>query len=83
MLNPATYMMKNEPISDTGMSISGRSAMSQSRKNRKMMRMTSANAMMSVWHTSAMECLTNRVLSITASTCRSLGSSFLIRSKRL
>ena len=34
MVNPIRYMIKNAPISDTGISISGRSAMSQSRKKR-------------------------------------------------
>ncbi len=40
---PNKYMMKNVAISDTGMSISGRTAMRKSRKNRKMISTTRMN----------------------------------------
>ena len=42
--NPAAYMMKNVPISDTGMTMQGMSVTRQLRRKRKMMMMTSMKA---------------------------------------
>ena len=41
---PIRYMTKNEPISDTGMTMHGMRVTRQSRKNRKMMMITSTKA---------------------------------------
>ncbi len=79
---PSRYMTKNVPMSETGMSMSGRNAMAQSRKNRKMMRMTSRSAMSSVSSTSLSDCRTNRVLSNTSSNTYSGGVCFLMSARR-
>ena len=42
--NPATYMMKKVPISDTGMTMQGISVTRQLRRKRKMMMITSTKA---------------------------------------
>ena len=42
--NPATYIRKKVPISDTGITIHGISVTRQLRRNRKMMMITSRNA---------------------------------------
>ena len=57
------YMMKNEPTSDTGITRQGISVTRQSRKNRKMMTITSTKAMYTVSFTSEMEARMNFVLS--------------------
>ena len=41
---PATYMMKNVPISETGITMQGMSVTRQFRRKRKMMMMTSTKA---------------------------------------
>ena len=61
--NPARYMIKNAPINETGISINGRNAMSQSRKKRKIISTTNKKAMSNVSSTSVIEVLIKRVLS--------------------
>src|SRR5690348_995483 len=52
-VNPATYIIKNVDTSEIGISINGRSAISQSRKNKNITNTTSANAIPIVSSTSA------------------------------
>ena len=42
--NPAAYMMKNVPISETGITMQGMSVTRQLRRKRKMMMITSTKA---------------------------------------
>ena len=42
--NPATYMMKNVPMSETGITMQGMSVTRQLRRKRKMMMITSTKA---------------------------------------
>ena len=58
------YMIKNVEISEIGISINGRIAMSQLRKKKNITSTTSINAMMSVSFTSASELRIFFVLSI-------------------
>ena len=60
---PSRYMIKNAPMSDTGMTIQGTSVTRQSRKKRKMIMITSTKASMTVSFTSAIEARMKRVLS--------------------
>ena len=53
MEKPAMYMMKKVAISEIGISINGRIAISQLRKKKKITSTTSTKAMMSVSFTSA------------------------------
>ena len=63
MENPATYITKNAPMSDTGITMHGTSVTRQSRKNRKMMMITKMKASYTVLSTSLMEARMKRVLS--------------------
>ena len=63
MENPATYITKNAPIRETGITIQGISVTRQSRRKRKMMMITSTKASYTVLSTSAMEARIKRVLS--------------------
>ena len=60
---PNRYIIKNEPISETGISISGRNAIIQFLKKRNTIKITSVIAMRSVSITSETLCLTNLDLS--------------------
>ncbi len=61
--NPKRYMIKKDPISETGMSINGRRAMTQLRKKRNTISTTREIATRRVSATSVTDCLTNLVLS--------------------
>ena len=61
--NPNMYMMKKEPMSDTGITIHGINVTRQSRKNRKMITITNTKATYTVSFTSEMEARMNLVLS--------------------
>ena len=63
MENPSRYITKNAPISDTGITRQGMSVTRQSRRNRKMMMITSTKASYTVLSTSAIEARMNFVLS--------------------
>ena len=63
MENPATYITKNAPMSETGITIQGISVTRQSRRNRKMMMITSTNASYTVFFTSSIDARMNLVLS--------------------
>ena len=63
MENPATYITKNAPMSDTGITIHGMSVTRQSRRKRKMMMITSTNASYTVFFTSLIDARMNLVLS--------------------
>ena len=54
MLKPDTYMMKNDPISEIGIAITGIKVVRQFRRKMKMMRTTSPKAMRMVSSTSRM-----------------------------
>ena len=75
---PNMYMIKNAPINETGISISGRNAISQSRKNRKIINTTNKNAIKRVSPTSVIDLRINFVLSSAISSLISLGTSFFI-----
>jgi len=57
------YITKKAPINETGITMQGISVTRQSRKNRKMMMITSTNASYTVLFTSSMEARINLVLS--------------------
>ena len=63
MEKPATYITKNAPISDTGMTMHGIKVTRQSRRKRKIIMITSTKASYTVLSTSAMEARMNLVLS--------------------
>ena len=63
MENPKMYIIKNEPISDTGISMRGRNAITQSLKNRKMIITTRIIAIINVSVTSFTDWRTNFDLS--------------------
>ena len=63
MENPARYMTKNAPISDTGITMHGTSVTRQSRKKRKMMMITRIKATYTVSFTSLIDARINLVLS--------------------
>ena len=75
--NPHKYMMKNVAINDTGISISGRNAMAQFLKNKKMIKTTSMIDINNVSATSTTDFLMNNVLSSAISNLISEGRSFL------
>ena len=62
--NPETYMIKKVAIKEIGISINGRIAISQSRKNTNITSITKIKAMMSVSFTSLIECRILTVLSM-------------------
>ena len=53
--NPAKYITKKAPIKDTGITIHGTSVTRQSRRNKKMIMITSTNASYTVLFTSLIE----------------------------
>ena len=63
MEKPQTYIIKNAPISDTGITIHGTKVTRQSRKKRNMMIITSTKASYTVDFTSLIEARIKRVLS--------------------
>ena len=79
---PAMYITKNAPISDTGITIHGTNVTRQSRRNRKMMIITSRNASYTVLFTSSIDARMNFVLSKLYVYSMSSGRSFFICSIR-
>ena len=67
MENPKRYMIKKVDINETGISISGLKAILQSRKNKKMMRITSISEIRMVSETSVTERLIKIVVSMAIS----------------
>ena len=63
MENPARYMTKKAPMSETGITMQGTSVTRQSRRNKKIMMITSMNASYTVCLTSLIEARMNLVLS--------------------
>ena len=63
MEKPSRYITKNAPMSDTGITRQGIRVTRQSRRNRKMMMITSTKASYTVLSTSAIEARMNFVLS--------------------
>ena len=82
MEKPSRYMMKNAPMSDTGITIQGTSVTRQSRRKRKIMMITSTNASTTVFFTSLIEARMKRVLSKPYLYSTSSGRSFFIISIR-
>ncbi len=75
--------MKNEPISDTGITMTGMSVVRQLRRKKKIITRTSEKAMKIVFLTSLIDDLIYSVLSNPISTMTSSGRSFLIYSSLL
>ena len=63
MEKPQRYMMKKAPMSETGITMQGTRVTRQSRRNRKIMMITSTKASYTVVSTSLMEARMNFVLS--------------------
>ena len=80
--NPATYITKKDPMSEMGITTQGMSVTRQSRRNRKMIRITRISASYNVSFTSLIDARINRVLSYMISTVTSSGRSFWISSRR-
>ena len=83
MENPAKYMMKKVDMSDIGISISGRMAISQFLKKKKITRITSKIDISKVSFTSVSDRRTFSVLSIKVVNVISPFCDFLISSSRL
>jgi len=80
--NPATYITKNAPINDTGITIQGTNVTRQSRRKRKIIIITNTKASYTVLSTSAIEARIKRVLSNPYVYVTSSGKSFSICSIR-
>ena len=81
--NPKMYIRKNDPTNETGISISGRRAMTVFLKKRNTMSTTRLIAISMVSATSVTDCLMNLLLSKPTSSFMPAGRFFLISSKRL
>ncbi len=82
MENPAMYMMKNDPMSEIGITTTGMSVVRQSRRNMKMIITTRMKAVITVSCTSAIDCRMYLVMSNPMASLMSGGRSAWMVSKR-